>query len=240
VRPPGLDDLARQVAIGQVALSPDGSLIAYTRRSVVDGRDRIALWTVPFEGGAPRPLTDGHSDTLPRFSPDGRMLAFVSSRKPEEDAQVHVVELARGIPWRLTEFPHGVGDLWWTPDGAGLVVSAADEHGAGEVPGPEGAATAFVIERIDWRDDDDPSVPRRTTHLHLVALDGGPPRRLTEGAWSAWRPRVAADGTVRREELLRVPGRLEALHLPLTPAGWLVRILGAVIQVPALPMLGAG
>jgi dipeptidyl aminopeptidase/acylaminoacyl peptidase len=194
-RPPGVDDLARQVAIGQVALSPDGSLVAYTRRTVVDGRDRIALWTVPWEGGAPRPLTEGPSDTTPRFSPDGSMLAFLSSRKPEEDSQVHVVELARGIPWRLTEFPHGVGDLWWTPDGSALVVSAADEHGSGEVPGSDGAV-AHVIERIDWRDDDDPSVPRRTTHLHLVALDGGAPRRLTAGWWTASRPRVAADGTV--------------------------------------------
>jgi dipeptidyl aminopeptidase/acylaminoacyl peptidase len=195
VRPPGLDDLARQVAIGQVALSPDGSQVAYTRRTVVGGRDRIALWLVPWEGGAPRPLTEGPSDTTPRFSPDGTRLAFLSSRTPEESSQVCVVELARGLPWRLTEFPHGASDLWWTPDGAGLVVSAADEHGAGEVAA-EGGATAHVIERIDWRDDDDPNVPRRTTHLHLVGLDGAAPRRLTAGSWTAWRPRVAADGTV--------------------------------------------
>ena len=53
-----------------------------------------------------------------------------------------------------------------------------------------------MIERIDWRDDDESAVPRRPTHLHLVTLDEAAPRRLTSGRWSAWRPRVAADGSV--------------------------------------------
>jgi dipeptidyl aminopeptidase/acylaminoacyl peptidase len=195
VRAPGVDDLERQVAIGQVALSPDGELVAYTRRTVVARRDRIALWTVPWEGGAPRPLTQGPRDTAPRFSPDGTLLAFLSSREHGKPAQVHVVELARRVPWTLAEFPHGASDLAWLPDGSALVVCAEDEHGAGEVAA-EGSATAHVIERIDWRDDDDATVPRRPAHLHLVAFDGAAPRRLTSGPWIAWRPRVAADGTV--------------------------------------------
>ena len=70
-RPFGLEDLKRQVAIGQVALDPAGELVAYTRRTIVDGRDRIDLWTVPYAGGEPRQITDGpSSDTTPRFSPD--------------------------------------------------------------------------------------------------------------------------------------------------------------------------
>jgi dipeptidyl aminopeptidase/acylaminoacyl peptidase len=187
-RPPVPDDLARQVAIGQVALSPDGELAVYTRRTVVDGRDRIGLWAVPYGGGAPRPLTGGGvRDTTPRFSPDGTLLAFLSARE-DGPAQVHVLELARGLPWRLTDLPHGASDLAWTPEGDALVVLAED---AGERD-----PTAHVIERVDWRSDDEEAVPRRPSHLHRVALDGAAPRRLTEGDWSASRPRVAADGTV--------------------------------------------
>jgi dipeptidyl aminopeptidase/acylaminoacyl peptidase len=229
VRPPGVDDLERQVAIGQVALSPDGELVAYTRRTVVGGRDRIALWTVPWEGGAPRPLTEGPRDTTPRFSPDGSLLAFLSSREHGKPAQLHVVELARGVPWKLAEFPHGASDLAWMPDGFALVVSAEDEHGAGEVAA-EGGATAHVIERIDWRDDDDATVPRRPSHLHLVSLDGAAPRRLTSGPWIAWRPRVAADGTV----LFLADPRPDA---DLDPAAQVHRVGagGAVEPVTALP-----
>ena len=123
---------------------------------------------------------------MPRFSPDGTVLAFLSARTAREPAQVHVIELARGVPWRLAELPHAA-DLAWTPDGAALVVCAAEK--------PEDP-TAHVIERIDWRDDDAGAATPRPTHLHLVALDGAAPRRLTAGPWAAWRPRVAPDGTV--------------------------------------------
>ena len=68
-----VDQLERQVAIGQVVLDPLGELVLYTRRTVVGARDRIDLWTVPFAGGEPRQLTDGPSwDVGPGFSPTAR------------------------------------------------------------------------------------------------------------------------------------------------------------------------
>jgi dipeptidyl aminopeptidase/acylaminoacyl peptidase len=195
-RPFGLEDLERQVAIGQVALDPAGELVAYTRRTIVDGRDRIDLWTVPYAGGEPRRLTEGpSSDTTPRFSPDGALIAYLSA-PPEKDAQLHVIPRDGGEARRLTSFPHGAGDMAWSPEGGSLIVLADDEHHPGDVVAADGEPTARVIDRIDWRYDEvsDRLLPR---HLHRVALGGGEePERLTAGEWRGERPRVASDGTV--------------------------------------------
>jgi dipeptidyl aminopeptidase/acylaminoacyl peptidase len=195
-RPFGLEDLERQVAIGQVAIDPAGELVAYTRRTIVDGRDRIDLWAVPYAGGEPAQLTDGaSSDTTPRFSPDGRLVAYLSAPQ-DKAAQLHVVAREGGQPRKLTSFPHGAADAVWSPDGASLIVLADDEHHPGDVVAAKGAPTARVIDRIDWRDDDEGSDRVLPRHVHRVPLHGGEPERLTSGEWRASRPRVAADGSV--------------------------------------------
>jgi dipeptidyl aminopeptidase/acylaminoacyl peptidase len=188
----------RQAAIGELAVAPDGTLVAYTRRTVQGDRDVIHLWLVPYAGGAPRRLTSGRQrDTRPRFSPDGRHLGFLSDREGER-AQVHVLPLAGGEAWRLTDFARGVSDFDWAPDGRTVVALAAEERSpfqAGERD--KGEPTARVIRRIDWRYDGEGLV-LHPSHLHLVALrapgERGSARRLTSGLWSAERPRFAPDG----------------------------------------------
>ncbi|MFF0450596.1 S9 family peptidase [Streptomyces sp. NPDC004609] len=141
--------LHTQVAIGQLDVhsAAEGGLIVFTRRTVVGGRDRIGLWAQPYAGGPARPLTDGPwCDTRPRFSPDGRSLAFL------RDAQLYVLELPDSGPRRVAKFPRGVQDFDWGPDGGWLAVLAED----GEAPeeryeeppyaigggGPRGGGTA--------------------------------------------------------------------------------------------------
>ncbi len=121
-------------------LSPDGRHVAVTLQGVAPGYDgyRSSIWLVPCEGGEePRPLTLGvRRDRHPRFSPDGRTLAFLSDRrsiveeepgapdaKDREDAvQVHLLPLDGGEARRLTDLPRGVEGFEWSPDGSRLVV----------------------------------------------------------------------------------------------------------------------
>src|SRR4029453_15080376 len=86
------------------------------------------LWVVPFRGGRPRRLTHGAwSDSRPRFSPDGRTLAFLSTRE-KDIAQVWLLSLDGGGGTRLTSFPRGVAEAEWLPDGRGLAVLAYDDE----------------------------------------------------------------------------------------------------------------
>src|SRR5204863_4175 len=84
------------------------------KRRVVGGKDRTSLWLVPFAGGRPRRLTHGAwSDGRPRFSPDGRSLAFLSNRDDKDVTQLHVLPLDGGDASRLTSFKRSVTEAEW-------------------------------------------------------------------------------------------------------------------------------
>jgi tricorn protease len=95
-------------------------------RNPAISRDRIAfvfagdIWTVAREGGDARRLTAGiGTETDPRFSPDGRWIAFTAEYDGNFD--VYVVEADGGVPRRLTYHP-GVDQLAdWTPDGRSVL-----------------------------------------------------------------------------------------------------------------------
>jgi len=105
--------------------SPDGGRVVFTRR-VYDAeanKNFTNLWIVPIDGGEPRRLTSARaSDTAPRWSPDGRTIAFVSDRGGS--SQVWTIDTAGGEARQVTDFPVDVDNVQWSPDGARLVFSA--------------------------------------------------------------------------------------------------------------------
>jgi dipeptidyl aminopeptidase/acylaminoacyl peptidase len=120
------DDYYRLATVADPQLSPDGKLVAYTvTRAANDNRRTSEIWLVPADAGAPpRQLTTGQSSTSPRWTPDGRGLAFLSARTvPGETAvkpQVYLLPLDGGEPRRLTRLPNGVTAFSWSPDGSRL------------------------------------------------------------------------------------------------------------------------
>src|SRR6266545_529682 len=122
-------------------LSPDGRWVAFTVQVSALRRDgyRHALWLVPADGSAPaRQVTIGvKRDRHPRFSPDGRSIAFLSDRRltveempgaaddREDGEQVHLLPLDGGEARRITDLPRGVIGFAWAPDGESLAVLSA-------------------------------------------------------------------------------------------------------------------
>src|ERR1700757_1575468 len=122
-------DLVRERVLSSIDLSRDGELVAYSERRVAGGEDRHSIWVVPFAGGQARRLTDGPwADTRPRFSPDGRSLAFLSDREKAGVAQLLVLPLEGGEARVLTAFRRGVSEAEWMPDGRSLAVIATDDE----------------------------------------------------------------------------------------------------------------
>ena len=119
-RPMSLDDLLNAVRVSDPQLSPDGKWVAFVRTGTDQKtlKRNADLFLVPSDGSAPpRPLTrDEKSDSAPRFSPDGRTLAFLSTRSGS--SQVWLLGLDGGEPRKITEVPGGVETpLVFSPDG---------------------------------------------------------------------------------------------------------------------------
>jgi dipeptidyl aminopeptidase/acylaminoacyl peptidase len=200
-----IEELLKIERVSAPATSPDGSQVAFVvARASPDGKKMLsALWvsrTSTSTGnprgvkalakGAPpreaRQLTFGANERVssPRFSPDGRRLAFVSNREGAD--QAFVLDLAGGDARRATSLSTGVNELLWTPDGTALLVTsdvdpkcgADDACNAKAEEAAEGApkqSDRLLYRHWNaWRD-------RVRSHVLRVPLDGGEVVDLTPG-----------------------------------------------------------
>ncbi|WP_338145179.1 hypothetical protein [Cryobacterium mannosilyticum] len=129
------------------------------------------LWTVSLQGKPqPRLLTRGHRDSAPRFSPDGRLLAFLRSG-PGAPAQLHVVAATGGGPVQATAEVLGVTDFRWRPDSAALAyIARVPEPGRlGTVPGLAAEAEPpRIITTLHYRANAIGYTTDRRAHVFLV------------------------------------------------------------------------
>ena len=100
-------------------LSPDGKTIAFAWRG--------DLWSVPATGGVAKRLTS-HSatDAQPKFSPDGKRIAFISSRNGGDN--VYVMSATGGAPTQATFHSEGYSLEGWYPDGRSVLTNASRDH----------------------------------------------------------------------------------------------------------------
>ena len=122
-RPMTIEDNLLTVRVGDPRLSPDGKQVAFVRTTtdLAAGRRNTDVWIVPADGSSPPRALTRHekADDAPRFSPDGRTLAFVSTRSGT--AQIYLLDLGGGEPRKLTDLAAGVQDpLVFSPDGKKL------------------------------------------------------------------------------------------------------------------------
>lgn len=123
-------DIETFVQVGALTVDPAGTraVAALSRASLAADATVGQLWELPLaaEGGPGRArrLTRGRRDLAPRFSPDGRLLAFLRAA-PGGKPQVHVVDARGGEPLAVTDQPLGVTDLAWSPDSTRIAFVAA-------------------------------------------------------------------------------------------------------------------
>ncbi len=113
-------DLLKFQWVADPQISPDGREVAYVLVSVNEKEDRYdtSLWGVATSGNAqPRRLTAGPRDSSPRWSPDGRTLAFLRSPGEKDRPQIHLLSMSGGEARKLTDLPRGAGPPEWSPDG---------------------------------------------------------------------------------------------------------------------------
>ena len=194
------DDLYAFRFVTDAQISPDGARIAYVVREVDREKNgyRSAIWLAPFDGkGSGTRFTYGPGqDASPRWSPDGRSIAFVSDRnaaggdeKKRKPKNIFVIALDGSEARQLTHFDEDPGDLVWSPDGGRLAFTLKD-------PKQKGAEDdgIRVFDRMRYKTDEGFFLDGRRKHVWIVDVAGGAPRRITDGDWDDAQPAWAPDG----------------------------------------------
>lgn len=199
------DDLYRFTYVSDPQLSPDGATVAFVRTTVDREADgyRSQIWVVAAGGGAPpRRFTAGPGDSAPRWSPDGRTLAFLA-RRGGKDAkpQIWLIGAAGGEAWPLTDVREGASAPEWSPDGTRLAFSSqvrAEDDRQRDAPAAGAPKSDVkVIDRLKYRMDGEGYYDDRRRHLFVVPVrdqERGPARQLTFGDCNESQPAWSPDG----------------------------------------------
>jgi dipeptidyl aminopeptidase/acylaminoacyl peptidase len=190
-------DVFRLAAATDPRLSPDRRTVAYVVSSVdAETRGpRSAIWSAALDGSeAPRRLTfEGERDGSPRWSPDGRWLAFTSARD-DEPGQLFVLPVdGPGESRKLTSLREAVEQPAWSPDSTRIVFSAR-AHDATDDEEDTAKRPPRRLTRLQHRLDHEGWTQGRTHDLYVVAIDGGEPQRITDGDFEDTYPAWSPDG----------------------------------------------
>jgi dipeptidyl aminopeptidase/acylaminoacyl peptidase len=140
-RPWTSDDVLALRVVTDPQVSPDGRLVAYVVESLNGEKDayQTDIWLVPVAGGEARALASSPvGDDAPRWSPDGRFVAFLSERpRPgakaddadEAKRQIWLIRPDGGEAVPLTEAPGSISDFEWSADGKTLAFLAREPKG---------------------------------------------------------------------------------------------------------------
>jgi dipeptidyl aminopeptidase/acylaminoacyl peptidase len=188
-RVPTIDQLIELKRPGSVALSPDGTRVAFvvTETNWDENAYETEIFLADARGGEPLQLTRAKkSSSAPAWSSDGRWLAFVSDRS--EKRQIYAINPAGGEAVALTSVDEGVGAFAWAPDAKSIAFTMTDAK-SDAMKDRDKRYGEFEVVDADYR----------MTHLHVVDVDparGEPSkaRRLTSGSFTVGSFRWSPDG----------------------------------------------
>jgi dipeptidyl aminopeptidase/acylaminoacyl peptidase len=209
-RPITVDDLFQIREVSDPQLSPDAQFVAYTAKTLLLKEDKSEerIWFVPTAGGDAVPMTaEGVSSSHPRWSPDGKYLAFLSARN-EGKTQVWLLNRSGGEAQRLTDTPQDVDHFAWSPDSTRLVVVLRDpseeelaatrakdkEKDADDKDKKPKTTKPWVIDRLQFKLDEVGYLDRRRTHLYVLDLATKALTQITSGDYDDAQPAWSPDG----------------------------------------------
>jgi dipeptidyl aminopeptidase/acylaminoacyl peptidase len=184
------DDLIKMHRIADPKISPDGQWVAYavSTPDMEANRGVSNIWAVRLAGGDAIQLTSGGHDSSPVWSPDGKTLAFISSR--DGNAQIYLLPMDGGEAREITHTSTGVDIVKFSPDGKTLAFTSAvypdckDDpcNSARDEEKNKSKVKAHVSEQLLYRHWTHWSEGKRG-HLFVMPADASAaPRDLTQGA----------------------------------------------------------
>lgn len=188
-RPMSAEDLYNIAVINSCEISPDERQIVYSLQRVDRESEKnfTHLWRIPAEGGEPQQLTFGkHSNTSPKWSPDGQWIAFLSNRADQRQLQIFLLPVSGGESRAITDLSGDFGSFDWSPDSQKIVFEfrAHDpedvEMKKDEKKKELGRIARRVKDRVFFKLDAYGYLPQARYHLWTVAIHSQAVNQLTD------------------------------------------------------------
>lgn len=203
-RPITAEDLYKFELVSDPQISPDGKHIIFGVSHVERKTEKKHnnLWLVATDGSSPpRQFTYGdHTDSHPRWSPDGRAIAFLSNRQNEKQFQIFLIPLDGGEARPVTKMEGSFAGFSWSPNGRTFATQfrkkdeAAIEREKDEQKKKLGVVARHIT-RLDYKFDGAGYLPQERWHIWTVDADSGEATQLTEGdKFDETQPQWTPDG----------------------------------------------
>ena len=200
--------------------SPDGESAVYVVSHIeqkdpdkgrTEDKEFTTLYLVDIASGQSRKMTSGkYRDASPAWSPDGKTIAFVSTR--DDTPQIYLLPVDGGEAQQLTEMKQGASNPAWSPDGTKIAFSAGIDWGDNR---PDRSKDPYTVKRNVWRFDNIGDLDLAVNNLYVVDVDGGDPKQLTDTPTLASGFRWSLDGDMLLFGAFMHPDSFKAMFMTL-------------------------
>ena len=196
------EDYYNFTSVSNLQISPDGKEIAFIVSKVSEDKKsrESCIWIVPSDGSKdPIRFTRGPKDRSPRWTPDGKHIAFLSGR--DKKTQVYLISTQGGEAYAITDLEEGVSSFQWSPDRKHILLVRRTEEGAKKKEGEDDEKEEVkpditVIKNSKYRANGvHPYLDKKRSHLWMFDIESKLTTQITKGQdWNDSQPVLSPDG----------------------------------------------